>query len=75
MERFGKKIITILLSISMLMTFTPTVAFAADMGSYDAQDVTDEVTEPSTDLLDDAETGEPSGDIDSIIMKRHFMPW
>ena len=62
MERFGKKIITILLSISMLMTFTPTVAFAADMGSYDAQDVTDEVTEPSTDLLDDAETGEPSED-------------
>jgi len=64
MERFGKKIITILLSISMLMTFTPTVAFAADMGSYDAQDVTDEVTEPSVDLQEGAGAGEPSGNIE-----------
>ena len=55
MERFGKKTITILLSICMLMTFTPTVAFAADMGSYDGQDVTDEVTEPSVDLQEDGE--------------------
>ncbi|MCR5182778.1 MAG: hypothetical protein K6D56_07110, partial [Clostridia bacterium] len=63
MERFGKKIITILLSISMLLTFTPTVAFATDLGSYDSQEVTDEVTEPSADQQDDAVAEESSGDL------------
>ncbi len=63
MEKLGKKIITILLSISMLMTFTPTVAFAADLGSYDAQEVTEEVTEPSADQQDDAVAEESSGDL------------
>ena len=63
MERFGKKLITILLSLSMLMTFTPTVAFAADLGSYDVQDVTDEVTDPSVDLQEGSETEEPAADL------------
>ncbi len=63
MEKFVKKLITILLSLSMLMTFTPTVAFAADLGSYEVQDVTEEVTDPSVDLREGSETEEPASDL------------